>query len=708
MPIASGRLRWIALLLSITLVPAFVGFYTIVTDRAYKDALFDGQREADGVAASVTEQLSRALETTDLVLIDIATRIADDEAPWESGRVALRLRELPQVRALLVTDKAGIVRHASVPNLVGFDLADRGWLATVTRGVPRLVVGNPEAGRYLATPGQTVQEARRWTIPLARAIDRPGEGVEGAAIALLNPDYMIQVAQRAAADFDVIVRFRTLDGTLLAASDAGSELIGRANRDGWMYRRFLPLRDHGGQDGIDSGGVDAMSSFAVTSTGNIVVEVSRPRWDVVAPAERRSWELAVGLLIVALTTLGMLITVSRVGMKVAREQLAARNAEVQREAAEREAASLLRSRSEMQRLLGGLPALIFRADLHTGGAYVLTLLGGNVEGVTGWPADALVTEDDWHQRLDPGAPPFGRFLDRVRETGEGRREYRLRQPDGTWRWLRTVAMVLDHRPGGTTEIVGHIADITAEREADARLAAAGRLTSLGEMATGLAHELRQPLAIMSTVAENMIRALKQNRTELLPPRAERIVEQARRASHIIEHLRRFARGTGAGAPVEAFGLEGAVEGAMVLAGGTLQSAGVELTITLGDPPPRVLGHQVALEQVLVNLMTNAAQAMQARPDDQPRRLLLLARLADGQVLITVRDTGGGIAPEVMARLFEPFITTKPLEQGTGLGLSICHGLMRAMGGAINAHNEPDGAVFELTLPLAPAEVPASA
>lgn len=693
-------MRWIAVLLSITLVPAFFGFYTIVTDRAYKDALFDGQREADGVAASVTEQLSRALETTDLVLVDMATRIIDDEAPWESGRVALRLRELPQVRALLVTGKDGVVRYASVPSLVGTNIADRAWLATVTRGLPRLVVGPPEAGRFLGEPGRTVQQMRRWTIPLARPIDRPGEGVEGAAIALLNPDYLIQIGQRAASDFDVVVRFRTLDGTLLATSDEEVGQIGVAKPDAWMYRRFLPLRDHGGQDGIDSEGLAAMSSFAVTTSGFIVVEVSRPRSDVQAPAERRAWELAIGLTIVAITTLGMLLTVSRVGMKVAREQLAARNAEVQREAAEREAASLLRSRGEMQRLLGGLPALIFRAEVCPDGTYTLNMLGGNVDSVTGWPADALATEADWHERLEPGAPPFDRFLERVREAGSGRREYRMRQPAGAWRWLRTVAMVLERHPDGSVEIVGHIADITSEKEADARLAAAGRLTSLGEMATGLAHELRQPLAIMSTAAENMIRALKQGRAELLPPRAQRIVDQAKRASHIIEHLRRFARGTEAGAPAEPFELKDAVEGAMVLAGGTLQAAAVELRVELGDPPPRLLGHQVALEQVLVNLMTNAAQAMQARPPELPRQLALMVTRQSGQARIEVRDSGGGIPPQVMARLFEPFITTKPLEQGTGLGLSICHGLMRAMGGSIEAYNEGEGAVFVMTLALA--------
>jgi C4-dicarboxylate-specific signal transduction histidine kinase len=110
---------------------------------------------------------------------------------------------------------------------------------------------------------------------------------------------------------------------------------------------------------------------------------------------------------------------------------------------------------------------------------------------------------------------------------------------------------------------------------------------------------------------------------------------------------------------------------------------------------------VALEQVLTNLLLNAADALMARPPGAPRRIRIAAdRGNDGMVRVTVADTGGGIPAEILPRIFEPFVTTKGPDRGTGLGLSICHGLITAMGGSIEAHNDAAGAVFVLTLAAA--------
>ena len=121
----------------------------------------------------------------------------------------------------------------------------------------------------------------------------------------------------------------------------------------------------------------------------------------------------------------------------------------------------------------------------------------------------------------------------------------------------------------------------------------------------------------------------------------------------------------------------------------------------------VLGHLVPLEQVLVNLLGNARDAMAPLPPGARRRVRILAESAAGpqrdMVLLSVADSGGGVAEAVLPRLFEPFVSTKGSERGTGLGLSICHGLVTAMGGTIAAANDADGAVFRLALPMAPRE-----
>lgn len=695
-----------ALLLSVMLVPTFVIFYMILSDRAYRDAIQDGRRVMVGVTSSVTDHLSRALETTDIVLLDIAARLGDGGEPWDSDRIVMRLRELPYLRALLVTDASGRVRHSSVDSLVGLNIGSRPWFDATMEGPRRLYVGAPEAGRFLGSGKDTVQQTRRWSIPFARPVRTPAGGFRGAVVALVNPDYLTMVGARAAQAFGVTVHFHSVDGTLLATSRGDSEGIGFQFSKDWLFRDFLPGRDHGTEIVTDSAGIPVLASFAVAQTGPVVVEVEQPMEEVMAPARQRVTELRVGIGAIAAATLATLLMLGLVSGKVEREQMAARNAELLRAEAEREAQLLLAARGEMQRLLGGLPSIIFRAERAGNGSYVIGYVAGNIETVTGWPSDALVAEEDWAERLAPDTPPFSKFMDSVHRVGNGRREYRLRQPNGTWRWLRTVAMVMARGEDGRAEIVGHISDITTERAAAAQLAASARLASLGEMASGLAHELRQPLAIMSTAAENMMRALTQDRLDLVTPRARRIVEQAERASRIIEHLRRFARGSDEGEPRTAFGLDEAVEGALSLVRASQQQAAVEVEVLLGSPPPVVLGHLVALEQVLVNLLLNAIQAMEQLEGDAPRRITVRGeRAAADRVVISVRDTGGGIAEEVLSRMFEPFITTKSAEKGTGLGLSICHGLIRAMGGTIEARNENGGAIFTITLQAAAEATP---
>jgi C4-dicarboxylate-specific signal transduction histidine kinase len=151
--------------------------------------------------------------------------------------------------------------------------------------------------------------------------------------------------------------------------------------------------------------------------------------------------------------------------------------------------------------------------------------------------------------------------------------------------------------------------------------------------------------------------------------------------------------------------DAAVEGALTLVGNALREAEVTVEVALGAPPPVVLGHLVPLEQVLVNLLANARDALAARPAGAARRLRIAAAAEGGMVRLTIADTAGGIPAEVMARLFQPFVSTKGPEDGTGLGLSICQAMVLAMGGCIAAENSPEGAVFTLRLPAAPAGPP---
>ena len=231
--------------------------------------------------------------------------------------------------------------------------------------------------------------------------------------------------------------------------------------------------------------------------------------------------------------------------------------------------------------------------------------------------------------------------------------------------------------------------------------AASRLASLGEMAAGLAHEIKQPLQSISLAAEIAQLAIRRHDTAEAERRLDRIVEQTQRSADLLDRLRRFARGAEGVTALEDVPLAAVVEGTLSLVGSVLRDASIVVEVALGDPPPVMRGQGVLLEQVLSNLLLNARDALAARPAGAPRRISIAAAPGpDGMVRLTVADTGGGIAPEVMARLFEPFVTTKGPDKGTGLGLSICHGLVKGMGGSIEAHNEIAGAMFTITLPSA--------
>ena len=381
------------------------------------------------------------------------------------------------------------------------------------------------------------------------------------------------------------------------------------------------------------------------------------------------------------------------GLAIARER-----------AARREATAQQAGREEVERLLGGLPAVIFLRAVRPDGEARLLYRGGDVEVVTGWPAATFQGIDSLQPWIDLDAVGHAHFMDRMLREGAGTVEYRLRQPMGGSRWIRSHCRVLSRHPDGGGEVVGYLLDVTAERAAEARAMVTGRLASLGEMAAGLAHEFEQPLSIIALAAENAGAALGRNNAAGVASRLGRIGAQAHRAATVIENLRRFARGPAAGKPAEAVRLDDAVAGTLSLVGGALREAEVEVVVCLGAQPPSVLGDLVAIEQVLLNLLVNARDALVSQPGGAPRqvRIAAAAEPETGMVRLTVADTAGGIAAAVLPTVFEPFVTTKGPDRGTGLGLSICYGLLRGMGGSIAVANDRDGAVFTVLLPAAPA------
>jgi two-component system sensor kinase FixL len=261
--------------------------------------------------------------------------------------------------------------------------------------------------------------------------------------------------------------------------------------------------------------------------------------------------------------------------------------------------------------------------------------------------------------------------------------------------------------GPTPSFTGFIRDLTERQETETRLQElqnelvhVSRLTAMGEMASTLAHELNQPLSAIANLLTGSRRLMDRGRESDHAKDREaidRAAAQALRAGEVIHRMRDFAR-RGA-SEREAESLSKLIEEASALALIGEKERQVDVRLKLDPKADDVFADRVQIQQVLLNLIRNGIDAMQAQ---EPRKRALLIRTGlteEGWSEVSVADTGPGIAPEVLERLFQPFMTTKP--QGMGVGLSISRSIIEAHGGRIWAEANPGGgALFRFTLPPA--------
>jgi len=254
---------------------------------------------------------------------------------------------------------------------------------------------------------------------------------------------------------------------------------------------------------------------------------------------------------------------------------------------------------------------------------------------------------------------------------------------------------------GRKLFTGFVRDLTERQQTDRRLQElqdgllhVSRLRSMGQMAAALAHELNQPLTATANYVRAALRLIDQVEPNL--PRARQAMnlaaEQTLRSGEIIRRLRTFvARGEVARRPESVAKL---IEEASALALVGAKDHGIKVLISIDPDLPNAVVDRVQIQQVLLNLIRNAMEAMEGC---EVRELSVGSIVEDGAVLVSVADTGGGIAPEIEARLFQPFVTTK--SAGMGIGLSVCRTIVEAHGGRIWVErNAAGGSAFRFTLP----------
>ena len=364
--------------------------------------------------------------------------------------------------------------------------------------------------------------------------------------------------------------------------------------------------------------------------------------------------------------------------------------------------ALERREAHLTSILEAVPDAMIVTDEHG----TIESFSATAVRLFGYEPDEVIGENVRILMPSPYRENHDGYMRRYLETGErriispGRVVTGLRK-DGTTFPLELA--IGERREGERRGFTGFIRDVSDRQRAETRLAELqaelvhmSRFTALGEMASTLAHEINQPLTAIANYLKGCRRILERMdgaQVPMLAGAVEEAANQALRAGQVIRHLREFVARGESERHIES--LPKLVEDTSALALVGAREKGVRVSYRLDPRAKLVLVDRIQVQQVLLNLIRNAIEAMEGTP----RRDLIVATRAlpdEGLIEIRVSDTGPGIAPEIAAQLFQPFITTKP--HGMGVGLSICRTIVESHGGKISVEGEPRrGATFRFTL-----------
>jgi two-component system sensor kinase FixL len=375
-----------------------------------------------------------------------------------------------------------------------------------------------------------------------------------------------------------------------------------------------------------------------------------------------------------------------------------------RRAAEASATELREREAHLQSILDTVPDAMIVIDTKG----IVQSFSAAAERLFGWAGDEVIGENVDRLMPSPYREAHDSYLGRYLETGErriigiGRVVVGQRRDDSTFPMELSVG---EMQVGERRFFTGFVRDLTERQQTEARLQElqselvhVARLTAMGEMASALAHELNQPLSAIANYLRGSERLLEKGDPADLPRLREALGEagnEALRAGEVIRRLRAFIGRGETERRIESISKLIEESSALALLG--VKEMGVRVTMQFDPKADTVLADRVQIQQVIINLLRNAIDAMRQAKRRELR--VRAARRPDGFTVVSVSDTGSGIDESVRARLFEPFMTTKP--DGMGVGLSICKTIVEAHSGQIWAeNNDSEGATFAFSLPLA--------
>jgi signal transduction histidine kinase len=681
-------LRWWIIIPAVLVMAAFATSSAYHLWRSYHQAIDATHRELGNMAKTLAEQAEGSLRLVELLLRETATWYAN-ERPVPStaadARLATRAAGLPQVREVRIIDEHGIPRFSSreLPGDTS-SLADRPYFIA-HREQPRL-------GVVLSDPLIT-QIERRSAVVMSRRLEKPNGAFDGIVQATVDLEEFQRVYQAIDLGQGSAINLLRDDGTLFVRQPQIPQVVGR------KFPEMVATASD--PSGLVLHTMDQQPRFvgiAHVRDFPLVIAVSRDENTALEGWRDDAWHIAVRTLILALLGAAAIVVLVYQLRRV--------------EVGER---ALRQSEKRYALAMEGANEGHFDWNFENGSSF----LSPQMKLLHGRGVDAPVTtREAWLATVDIHPDDVARLQTAVRDHFEGlsdrfETEYRVRHPDGEWHWLQVRGRCMCDASGKVQRFAGSAIDVTARKNAEAekerleiQLRQSQKMEAMGTLAGGIAHDFNNILGAILGYGELAQKASAEG--SVVRRYLDNVMHAGGRAKSLVERILAFSRsGMGERGPIN---VQGVIEETLELLAASLPS-GVSLTKRLEAGDAAIVGDATQLHQVAMNLCTNALQAMTNggvlevvldRADVAQSRRLSDGNLAPGTyVRLCVSDTGSGIPPDVLERMFDPFFTTRGTAEGTGLGLSLVHGIVADLGGAIDVRTTVGrGTTFTIWLPIA--------
>lgn len=644
-------------------------------------------QSARNISHLLREHARRTFGEVDRTLINLSNAVSAIRKNSEPHLLPRALHYmsagLQQVDAFVIADQHGQVLHGTAPLLpaTADALAD-----TLTRApLDDLTVRylGPDSGAP-GLPGAVI---------MARPVLNANGTLAGWTAAVLNQQYFTRFYESVDVGPNGLIAIIHTRGPILFRTPFKPGIVGTDVSSRPLFTRHLATSPEG-QFRIHTGtdGVDRIQAYALLEEVPLVVLVGVTTDHAYAAWQKRALWLGGLALLAAVVVMALSLMLNR-----------------------------------QVRILQTSERRTREAESHLSRAQAIAHVGSwewNLHDNSMWWSHELHRIYDLPEDGEP--PSYGRFLQAVHpedramvastvaralDDGLGFSiEYRVRRSDGTDLHVRHEGQCVLNANGSVQRMDSVVQDTTESIQLQVQLAQAGKLSTLGEMAAGMAHELSQPLNILRMAAEGALMRLGQDTDDgdagMSRQALQQVSDQADRMAQIIDHIRIFSRKDTA--PTQVFDARTAVRLATDMMDRHLAGSGIRLSVDLPTSSAPVKGRPVQLEQVIVNLLANAKDSIiQRRSNDRATdgsvaigHVSLSMRRVGSSVEISIQDDGAGVPPGLFGRIFEPFFSTKGVGEGTGLGLSVSYGIITGMGGGLAATNRPrGGASFDISLPL---------